>query len=258
MSVHLQNVLAPHPHIFGNSAAPYSQQIYQYCKKAGMKVSPAMNHTSYGQYDCKEWMSFEKKKSKLGIVWEQNEEFIGPFQNIVQLRGELINFMTRLNMKMIMNNYNISQKLKSAYYELTEFDQNQSKSWMLEIVNFIKNYSSELITEMDDDDDFIDCAKDTVDNLDNYILRLQMAGLIIPKECAQDVVSIAPLQFSDLIVDFTKTIVKENGTKEKIDKESREFVGDLGLDHLSWYHSVSLFIIYFSTFSNHSFVLSSR
>jgi hypothetical protein len=237
MSFQIQNVIAPHPHMFGNSAAIYSQQIFRHCENCQIKTSYAMYHTSYAQDTCREWMSFRRSESKLGIHWEQDDDFIGPFENVVKLRGQLVDFMGGLSIAMSMRGQ-LPVEAMIAFNELRCLDHNTSKSWMLKVVDYIKKYASVLITAFGDAD-LMDNGRDIVMQLDDYILRLQMAAMIVPKESVQNIASVAPLQFSDLIVDFNQTILDDNNIKRKVDKNSREFVRELKFDYLSWYHSVS-------------------
>lgn len=236
---HIQNVLAPHPHLFGNSAANYSHQIYRYFQKSGVKVSTAMFHTKFAQDTCREWMSFERQETPLGIHWKQNERFVGPFENVIALRERLMTFMGRLSIEMAKLRRGISTDARFAFAKLTSIDSNKSKLWMLEVVNFIKTYGPEL-TAAFEDSYLIDDGNEIVMELDDYILRLQMAGMIIPKESKQDVANVAPLEFSEFIVDFTK----KNKFDKIVDKTSMEFVEDINFEYLAWYHSVSLFNTY--------------
>jgi hypothetical protein len=88
--------------------------------------------------------------------------------------------------------------------------------------------------------ELLEDVREIVEQLDDYLLQLHMAGLVIPIDVYQNSMSsLKPFSCSCLIVDFTKQVVDDNGDQILVDKTSLEFVRDLKYDYLAWYHSVS-------------------
>ena len=239
----LQQILSPHPHIFGHSPAPYSQQIYKSCISSRIEVSDKMYNTCYVQKECYEWMSFKKEVNDECHQWSQIDLFTGPFENVVTLRNKLVNYIMRLSIA-IENVNDPSTPAAIAYRELAHLDHRTDRSWVQNAVKYINKYSFDLQSQLHDSiSDLFDEAREVVDSFDDYLLQLHMAGLVIPNEqCNHSMSSLLPLLFTDLIVDFNKSSLNENGEETFITKTSQEFIRDLKYDYLAWYHSVNRFI----------------
>jgi hypothetical protein len=239
----LQQILAPHPHIFGYSPAPYSQQIYNSCISSGIIVTDKMYNTCYVQNVCYEWMSFKKEENNECQLWSRIDSFTGPFENVVSLRNKLVNYIMRLSIA-IENVNDPSTPAVIAYRELANLDHRTDKSWVRNAVKYINKYSFQLQSQMHNSfSDLFDEARDVVDSFDDYLLQLHMTGLVIPNEkCNHSMSSLVPVLFTNLIVDFTKSSLNESGEETFIDKTSQEFIRDLKYDYLAWYHSVSKLI----------------
>jgi hypothetical protein len=131
----------------------------------------------------------------------------------------------------------------NEFLELIKLDHRKDKSWLRQVVKYINTYSFDLEGQLGNKySELFDNSREIVSQLDDYILQLQMAGMVVPNDSISNIMSLVPVKFSSMIVEFTKNGVNDIGEQVQIDKTSVEFVRELKFDYLAWYHSVIILV----------------